>query len=215
MPQLIIGLIILGIAIKYWYMLLAAGVIALLIKGIVKLSNNWSTPGTQDAISSKSPSIIALNSTQPGKKAPALPCRSDATIFGENAASDMAKISTTCAYCRSVGQHDILKVTDGTIDFRCFACGKNFFIQKSATDYQAPLSSTNPPYIPPYQSEGTPSRTSSEQTSSATADSLLGYMWTNSKNCRVFDFERHVLSWYRLKICKPVQRRTCLNKTKA
>lgn len=42
----IIGLIALAMAAKYWYVLVAIGFAALVIWGIVKLTRSWSTPET-------------------------------------------------------------------------------------------------------------------------------------------------------------------------
>ena len=44
----IIGLIALAMAAKYWYVLVAIGFVALAVWGIVKLTRSWSTPETPD-----------------------------------------------------------------------------------------------------------------------------------------------------------------------
>lgn len=66
MPQLIIGLIVLAIAVKYWYLLITIGIIVLAGWGVAKLVNNWSAPETQKHNNTiKNPSLTELNSTRP------------------------------------------------------------------------------------------------------------------------------------------------------
>ena len=114
----IIGLIVLVMAAKYWSLFVTVGVIVLVIWGIVKLAKSWSTPEVSEK----------KNASR------------DSTMYS-SAQGTPVKQSATCPFCNTSDLHSILKITDKTIDFNCTDCGKNFFIFKSdsndtATNYQ-------------------------------------------------------------------------------
>lgn len=62
----LIGLILLGMAIKYWYLFVTIGIVIFAAWVIAKIIKGWSTPGPQTLISvKKTPSFEALNLTRP------------------------------------------------------------------------------------------------------------------------------------------------------
>ena len=129
---LLIGLIVIVMAAKYWYLFVTVGIVALFVWGITKLAKSWSTPEMSEQKRTLSPA----------------PQKSVTTSIVE-APKQYAK----CAYCHREELHTVLRSTDKTTDFNCSACGKNFFIYKSdnekvASDYQpisAPTCSTSQP----------------------------------------------------------------------
>ena len=97
----LIGLIVLAMVAKYWYLFVTVGIIALVIWGIAKLVKSWSTPDTpKNKLDSRSVTISTADRDTPTQQ------------------------SAKCAYCNTTGLHSILRVTDKTIDFNCSACGK-------------------------------------------------------------------------------------------
>lgn len=126
----IIGLIVLGMAVKYWYLFVTVAIVVLVIWGITKLAKSWSTPET------------------PEKKLGSRGVKVSTAVI-----DTPTKQSATCAYCNTLGLHSILRSTDKTTEFHCSACGKDFFILKSdsnkvTTSYQpssAPINSASKP----------------------------------------------------------------------
>ncbi|MBI2354803.1 MAG: TerB N-terminal domain-containing protein [Deltaproteobacteria bacterium] len=148
---IIIGLIVFAMAAKYWYLFVAVGIVAFLVWGIAKLAKSWAT----SEIPEKDLDIRAATAS--------------------NSVIDTPKQHARCAYCNAEGLHSVLRSSDKTIDFHCFACGKNFFIykfdsNKVTTNYQpsAPNNSTSQP-IP---SDATIFEASAQQPKSSSPDAL-------------------------------------------
>ena len=121
----IIGLIVVAMLAKYWYIFVTVGFVAFVIWGITKLAENWATPETPEN---------KLDNR-------------DSTATASAAVTDkQAKQNAKCAYCNREGLHSVLRFTDKTKEFHCSACGKNFFI--FTTNYQStstPIASTSQP----------------------------------------------------------------------
>lgn len=103
----IVGLIIIALLAKYWYLVVAGGVVVLVAWGIAKIIQNQSTPKTSVKRSEARNEIVS------GK------------------VIETPRQNAKCAFCNTVGLHPILKITEKTIDCKCFACGKNFFVFKT------------------------------------------------------------------------------------
>ncbi len=103
----LIGLLILGIIVKSGAILLPLIIVGVTIWGIIKLAKSWSssTPTT----TSKSKATFREQS------------------IPSSAIDPVAKLQAKCAYCGITDLHTVLKTTDRTTDFKCCACGKNFF----------------------------------------------------------------------------------------
>jgi tellurite resistance protein len=117
----IIGLIVLVMVAKYWYLLVSVGVIALIIWGITKVAKSWSSSETQNTNQQPSARQDHIETVISGS----IPHQSNSS------ASTPAKQHARCSFCNADGLHSVLRITEKTIDCNCSNCGKNFFIFKS------------------------------------------------------------------------------------
>jgi hypothetical protein len=124
MAQLIIGLIIIGLILKYLYVLVPLVCLALVVFGIAKLikSGSKTTSNSLTALSLTLPDMHPSHDIENHYETPI-------TLPHNNTASEaVTKVDAECAFCHTLGQHKLLRVTDTTVDLNCRACGKNFFI---------------------------------------------------------------------------------------
>lgn len=117
----IIGLIVLVMVAKYWYLLVSVCVIALIIWGVTKVAKNWSSSETQNTNQQPSARQAHIETAISGSS----PHQSNSS------ASTPAKQYARCAFCSTDSLHSVLRITEKTIDCNCSNCGENFFILKS------------------------------------------------------------------------------------
>ncbi|RII26757.1 MAG: Tellurite resistance protein TerB [Geobacter sp.] len=172
----LIGLIVLGMIVKYWAVFFPLAVVGLIIWVIVKVAKSWSASKTkQYSITTK---LQPSSSTQPSQNysSPSLsgavqqPKKETApTITITTGTSIMGNV--TCAHCNTAGSHSLLRTMGNTIEYRCVACGKEFFRFQSDSkdahsDYRLPFSPA------PSRSDATIFGAGAQPANSVSADSL-------------------------------------------
>jgi tellurite resistance protein len=166
MAQLIIGLIIIGLILKYLYVLVPLVCLALVVFGIAKLikSESKTTSNSLTALSLTLPDMHPSHDIENHYETPI-------TLPHNNTASEaVTKVDAECAFCHTLGQHKLLRVTDTTVDLNCRACGKNFFILKSKLGRDTPTAKTD--YTIPYPSDITVFGASAKQEKTVPPDTL-------------------------------------------
>jgi uncharacterized tellurite resistance protein B-like protein len=150
MPQLIIGLIIVALIVKYLYVLIPLLFMVLVVFGIAKL--------IKSTAKTTSTSLTALNSTLP--TLPDIHPSHDSELTGKTvgtfnrtptpttAPDSITKVEAECAFRHMNGSHRILKITEYTVDLNCLSCGKNFFVLKSKLSNNGQPSPTKTNLIP-------------------------------------------------------------------
>lgn len=111
----LIGLIFIGLMVKYWEVILPLVVAALIIWVLVKLAKSPSEPKNVNTTSAGSSHIFSY-SEEPRQ-----------AIL----ASDPAMLTTSCTFCKARGPHPVVHATEKTVDCKCIACGKEFFKYRS------------------------------------------------------------------------------------
>ena len=145
---IIIGLIVLALVAKYWYMFVTVGIVVLVIWGIAKLAKSWSTPETPEKkLHSR---VITIPTT----------------------ATDTPKQNAKCPFCSTDSLHTVLRITDKTIDISCSTCGKYFFIFKSESNNATTNHQPSSSLFQPNRSDATIFGVSAEQTKSVSSDDL-------------------------------------------
>jgi len=148
----LIGLLILGVIVKYWAVLFPLAVVGLIIWGLVKLSKSWSSSTT-----------IATPEKNADFRGQSMP----------SAIIDPAsKLQAKCAFCGTTGLHTVIRVTDKTTDFYCCACGKSFFTHNNASNHVTVTYQPSPSSSQPNRSDSTIFGASAQSANSVSADSI-------------------------------------------
>lgn len=150
----IIGLIVLVMVAKYWYLLVAVGAIALIIWGITKVAKGWSSSETQntnqqpfarqDHIETAISGSISHQSNFEARQSQ--PNRSDSTVFGAGAQQPKsASPETLWVPCGKTIQHAGFTITGGLIYFGSgMKSIKQFSEEPSLIDTTLPVDKTHP-----------------------------------------------------------------------